>query len=193
MSEKKAALLLIPETDKDIRRSDYLNLCIDRVIKEGYIPLLPALYQSVPVDQQDFIRVTIKNVSKVFFYVNFGIDFIMQLALDKAIENNIPVAFRHIERTVVDELHFTPLQIFYDVCKKLSYDPVVVKKDCRKREYVDARYVYFRRAREITKATLEQIGDVVNNGDHATVSWGSKQAETVSQIRKLYEKCYGEK
>lgn len=191
--DKKPALLLIPETDKEIRRSDYLNMCIDRVIKEGYIPLLPALYQSVPIDQEDFIRVTIKNVSKVFLYVNFGIDTVMQMALESAIENEIPVAFRHIERTVVDELHFTPLQVFYDVCKKLGYDPDVVKKNSRQREFVDVRYVYFRRAKEITRATLNEIGEVVNNGNHATVLWGIRQATDVVEVRKKYEKCYGEK
>lgn len=48
-----------------------------------------------------------------------------------------------------------------------------ISKNTRKREYVEARCLYYKLAKEYTKLTLERIGAVLNR-DHATVLHGLK-------------------
>lgn len=55
----------------------------------------------------------------------------------------------------------------------------------RKREIVEARQIYFKRAKEITKNTLAIIGELVGK-DHATVLHGIKIVNNVKYLTERY-------
>jgi len=60
----------------------------------------------------------------------------------------------------------------------------------RKREYVEARQLYFYRARKLTTYSLEKIGSKVKNGDHATVLYGIRQVATIPDLKQKYEEIF---
>lgn len=78
------------------------------------------------------------------------------------------------------------------VLKEVAYlmrlDVLDMKYASRKREIVDGRYIYFRRAKEIygNKYSFESIGRVVNR-DHATVIHGIYVANNVREVKEKYE------
>lgn len=191
MSEKKPALLLVPTIGKDYRRDEYLYLCIEKVMEEGFMPLLPALYEKTSVIQDEFIETLIPHVSAVFFFTNFGIDKTMFNAMELAWEK-IEVHYRRITQKEVDALQFTTHQVLLDVCKKTGFKPEDLYLRSRVRELVEARFIYFRRAREVTTASLEEIGDVLGL-DHATVLYGIRKAREERELRTRYERYYYEK
>ena len=70
----------------------------------------------------------------------------------------------------------------------LTRDEFVSKS--RKREYVEARQLYFYRARKLTTYSLEKIGSKVNNGDHATVLYGIRQVAIVPSLKQKYNEVF---
>ena len=80
--------------------------------------------------------------------------------------------------------------ILYRVSEQTKIPIESLKSRGRHHETADARFVYFRRARECTKNSLTRIGWLVNR-DHATVLHGIKEANNTRQVVKLYEECFG--
>jgi len=191
MSEKKPALLLVPTIGKDYHRDEYLNLCIEKVMEEGFMPLLPALYEKTSVRQVEFINSLIERVNAVFFFTNFGIDETMFMAMEMAWDK-IEIHYRRITQKEVDALQFTLHQVLLDVCDKTGFKPDDLRMKSRIREVCDARFIYFRRAREVTTASLAEIGAELRM-DHATVLHGIRQAREVRELRLRYERFYYEK
>lgn len=191
MSEKKPALLLVPAIGKDYRRDEYLYLCIEKVLEEGFMPLLPALYEKTSVDQVEFIKTLIERVNAIFFFTNFGIDDTMFMAMELAWEK-IEIHYRRVTQKEVDNLQFTTHQVLLDVCAKTGFKPDDLCTRSRIRELVEARFIFFRRAREVTTASLAEIGEVLGL-DHATVIYGIRKAREERELRTRYEKLYYEK
>jgi hypothetical protein len=190
-SDKKTALLLIPEIQSITYRKMYLVMCIEKVTEEGYIPLTPALYESTAVNQEEFINKILPFVDAVYLYVNFGIDKPMFNVIDRII-GKIELRYRRITESKIDQKHLNPSLVLLDVCNKTGLTPEALKGKTRKREVVDARHVYFRRCREVTKASLSEIGSVVYR-DHSTVLHGINEARNNNVVKALYERFYGEK
>ena len=67
-----------------------------------------------------------------------------------------------------------------------------LSKRSRKREYVYARWIYYRISKDNTTKILSQIGKEINKC-HATVIYGLKEfndvIETAPDLKKLYYKC----
>jgi hypothetical protein len=181
-------LLLIPSTENWVNRRKYLAMCIDLVTEEGFIPLTPALYEKTSVNQDKFIQSSLKYVSIVYLFVNFGIDAPMFRVIDES-SFKAEIRYRRIAETKIDQLYSDPLSILQEVCSITGYTKEQLQSKTRKREIVDLRKVYFRRCREITKATLEKIGELVNR-DHATVMYGINEAMSTAEIIKLYDKVF---
>jgi len=64
-----------------------------------------------------------------------------------------------------------------------SYFEINISRTTRKRQYVEARAIYFKLCREFTQLSLEQIGKSVNR-DHASVLHGVKSINTWVQVDK---------
>ena len=88
------------------------------------------------------------------------------------------------------DLYISPFEILKDVSIRMGIPIEKLKSKTRKREIVDARYIYFRRAKEITKASTTKIGEYVNR-HHATVIHGIKETFNVPDLIKKYESIYG--
>ena len=66
----------------------------------------------------------------------------------------------------------TPLQIK----NKIELDfGITIKKQCKLREYVYPRAIYFKLCREYTELTLQELAESVGLTNHATVSKSYKQ------------------
>ena len=61
-----------------------------------------------------------------------------------------------------------------------DYFEIKIDNKTRKREYVEARFIYFKLLREFTNMSLNAIGSFVKR-DHATVLYGVNQLETWMQ------------
>tara|TARA_R110002049_G_scaffold7587_2_gene43494 strand:+ start:832 stop:1287 length:456 start_codon:yes stop_codon:yes gene_type:complete len=64
-----------------------------------------------------------------------------------------------------------------------NYFEISISRNTRKRQYVEARAIYFKLCREFTQLSLEQIGKSVNR-DHASVLHGVKSINTWVQVDK---------
>ena len=64
-----------------------------------------------------------------------------------------------------------------------SYFEISISRNTRKRQYVEARAIYFKLCRIFTQLSLEQIGKSVNR-DHASVLHGVRSINTWVQVDK---------
>ena len=64
-----------------------------------------------------------------------------------------------------------------------SYFELSISRNTRKRQYVEARAIYYKLCREFTQLSLEQIGKSVKR-DHASVLHGVKSINTWVQVDK---------
>lgn len=80
--------------------------------------------------------------------------------------------------------------IIGEVIDKLNISKADFVSKSRKRELVDARQIYFYRAKRLTNHSLEKIGSKVQNGDHATVIHGIRQVATVPSLRQKYNELF---
>jgi len=187
---KTPALLLIPATSQFIDRKEYITDCL-KVVKElGYLPLLYDLIEKYQVwEQSDFICESINAVEVVFVFTDFEdgknlCDLVQRMNPERVItEVKLPGGLLKYENEVA--------KILSEVSSKSGIPVEDLKRKTRKREIVDMRYVYYRRAKEMTKASLYKIGDLVGK-DHASVIHGIKEATTTRQVILKYETIFNE-
>jgi hypothetical protein len=190
---EKIALLLIPETNETINRQSYISACVQRVIDEGYTPLTPAVYEhytDINVDEFISNAITKPDMNTVFLFVDFGIDKTMFNTIDRCIAQGIELKYIRLQNPNLDSFYTTPHQVLKDVSRRTGVTIEALIGRTRQREIVDARFVYFRRCRELSKASLAAIGLPVGR-DHASVLHGIKEANNTIAVLQLYEKCYG--
>lgn len=186
----KTALLLIPEILQNIDRQEYLAGCIEKMDSEGYLSLSPGIYDLFfKINSREYIEKTLPICDAVFFFVDFGIDALMFEVIDRLLDK-MPYEYRRLNHETVQKYHLTPTQILQRVSRETDISIEALKSKSRVREISDARKVYFRACREFTKASLANIGSLVNR-DHATVMHGERVAREIPEIDKLYNKIYG--
>ena len=64
-----------------------------------------------------------------------------------------------------------------------NYFEISISRNTRKRQYVEARAIYFKLCRIFTQLSLEQIGKSVNR-DHASVLHGVRSINTWEEVDK---------
>ena len=64
-----------------------------------------------------------------------------------------------------------------------NYFEISISRNTRKRQYVEARAIYFKLCRDFTQLSLEQIGKSVNR-DHASVLHGCRSINTWVEVDK---------
>jgi hypothetical protein len=187
----KPALLLIPAITDGINRAEYLQICIDKMQGEDFVPISPNIYDTDGgINQEAFINNVLPFVDVVYLFIDFGIDKQMFNVIDRCVSQKIEIKYKRNLRVQLEKTMKAPQQILFDVCKRTGFTLEELKGKCRKRELVDARFIYFRRAKEKTKASLSSIGKEVNK-DHATVLHGINEASTCPELVKQYERYYG--
>ena len=179
----KSALVIIPK-EFDIDRGLYLQACADKVTSEQFMPVTPPLYESTPNHQEQFVEKIAPFMDALCFMIDFGIDQGMFRIIDKYC-----VKIEHKYLLVDDFSIYSPGFILREVSRKTGITVTELRSSTRKRKVVDARNVYFRRCREKTSQSFEEIGSIVNK-DHATAMHGDRNARTITQIIDLYNQCY---
>lgn len=112
-----------------------------------------------------------------------------ELTTERLIE--ILAEFTSMKDTIDPEReHVNITAILYEVSSKTGFTIEELQSRTRNRDIVDARFVYFRRAKEKTKSTFKAIGYLVGK-DHASVMHGIREAYENNAVVKLYERCYG--
>jgi hypothetical protein len=187
----KTALLLIPDTNDEVNRYNYLQVCIKKVQEEKCMPLTPNVYEKIyPIDEIEFIDNVLYKVDVVYLFIDFSIDKTMSDVIDRSVAAQIELRYRRILTTDYDKLFIDPHLVLLDVCRKTNIKPEDLKSKDRHRHLTEARQIYCRRAREKTKASLQQIGNHICR-DHATVLFHIRQAKEVKAISDQYDKIYG--
>ena len=190
----KTALLLIPETNGSVNRQIYLSACIQHVINAGFTPLTPAVYELyIDISVEDFIMnmITKPDMNTVFLFTDFGIDKMMLDTIDRCVAQKIELKYVRLQKPKMDSFFTSPFQILRDVSRRTGFTLEQLSSKTRQREIVDARFVYYRRCREVSKASLASIGLPIGK-DHASVHHGIREAYNTQNVVKLYEQCYGE-
>lgn len=179
---------MIPSLEETINRHIFLKACSEVMIREGYEPMMPPFYDSVPLNEKDFFERILPLVDVIYMFINFGVDQGMLDMIDKALRTK-EIRYRRVDEGIATQVYSTPAQVLIDVCMKTNVGIDQMRSKSRKREIVDARFVYMRRAREKTKASLFAIGKEVKR-DHASVLHGISEANETLQVVELYNKCY---
>jgi len=97
------------------------------------------------------------------------------------------------EKTMTSKKHqFTSIDIFTKICNVANVDKEQVKSRSRKHEIVIVRQIFCYLARELTKDTDKEIGNVIER-DHSSVVYSCKMVKNAFETRycqmtQLYDK-----
>lgn len=183
------ALILIPKTDVSVNRREYIGGCITEAMKQGYAPLIcyDFIYQILGIELQKYFDRILPSADIVLLFQDFSKGDLLARYVHRQ-QKDIPIKRMMIPNP--QQYNITTLPAILKYVSENTGIPVEdMMKKTRKREIVDARFVYFRRAKEITGESLAKIGRQVDK-DHASVLHGIHQASEIKQVRELYEKCF---
>ena len=189
MEKMRAALVIVPTLTNEVNQTGYLRDCMKIVRAEGFIPFCPNIFEKYTgMTQIEYARNVIHLMDAAFFFTDFGEDDVMSYIAEMIDQELI----RRRTTGIAAEKYRNSLDgILHQVSEKTGI-PVSRLKNCeRKREVVDARFVYFRRAKEKTRHSLIEIGKLVHK-DHSTVLHGIREANKTREIQTLYKKCFSD-
>jgi len=189
----KPAFVQIPDTGTAVNRSRYLRDCMKYVVSQGHFPLSRDAYDTyLSMDQEKFTSQMLGFCKTAYLFIDFGITKDMTATAKIAAKQDIPVYFVKISENYPKEYETSLADILQEVSEKTKIPIEDLKSSTRKREVVDARDIYYRRAREVCGKmySLAKIGREVNK-DHATVLWGYREACETKEIADQYQEYYG--
>jgi hypothetical protein len=190
METAKTALILIPDTPNAVDRKGYLRACIEEAMNRGYAPLLSWDHAKsiMKIGFRDYLQKMVPSADEVLIFRDYQDG--LPLALQVEEISQIPMPIQYMTIPDADQRFRNTLEtILEDVAEKTKTTVEDLKRKTRKREIVDARYVYFKRAKELTSKSLSAIGSIVGK-DHASVLHGIREANTTKQVSELYNECF---
>jgi hypothetical protein len=190
METAKTALILIPDTPNTVDRKGYVRACIEEAMNRGYAPLLSWDHAKsiMKIGFRDYLQKMVPSADEVLIFCDYQDG--LPLALQVEEISQIPMPIQYMTIPDADQRFRNTLEtILEDVADKTKTTVEDLKRKTRKREIVDARYVYFKRAKELTSKSLSAIGSIVGK-DHASVLHGIREANTTKQVSELYNECF---
>ncbi len=191
------ALLIIPKITGSINYNAYLNACIEKMMNEGFVPLTPCGYDLYrKVTTMKYIEQVESVIKAIYLFVDFGTDEFMNDVSFKYFKTEIEVITTRFSPDELKRFQTEIDCILDNVSSKSGISLEVLKGEVsyngmfRKREVVQYRQFYFKYAKEHTKRSLADIGELVNK-DHATVLHGIKTVNNC--LLKEYEVFFGER
>lgn len=189
----KTAIILIYQKNREINYSSYLSSCMSRVSSEGYTVLHSTFWNDYRfIDHRELIKRLVKSIDAIFMFVDFGLSDLMYDAVRQFYYSD-ESGFRFSVDLKIEVVSPDEKYSVYNILEEVSYAtgiPVeVLKAKTRKREIVEARQFYFKRAKLYTKSSLALIGSLVNK-DHATVMHGIKTVNNIVQVKERYEEIF---
>lgn len=192
----KIALIIIPEKIELSNPDKYFSDCINYVIEKGYFPLFPEIfYKYMDTDNiNKLYNIMMEMSSAVFLFIDFGITEKMAAIVKWAIKRKILIKYAKLSNILSNKfkLKLELEGILFDVSNKTKIPINQLKSKSRLREVVDARYIFFRRAKEVlnNKVSITSIGKIINL-THASVIHGIREANQVKEIIDKYNAIYG--
>jgi hypothetical protein len=187
----KPALVIITEPKGQISKMKYLAGCMQHVLKEGYFPISKEAFEGyAEMKNVRFLEEMKEMCSRFYCFTDFGVSTFMTKAIDTASSVNIPVVYVTLSPDF-DKLKIELSEILEEVSQKSRIPVDVLKSPCKKRELADARFMYYKRAKEILGSSVSYASIGVEVGkNHATVLNGIKRVEEVKELRDMYEEYY---
>ncbi len=187
----KTAIIILPKICQPINEGMYLSVCVDKVKKDGYTILHSTYWNEYKdIDFKKLISKCSSGIDAFYFFVDYGICDLM-IELIKKVKSKRIIKDIRIEVNMSAK-SFVPLEfILEDVAVRAKIPVETLKMKTRKREIVEARQIYFKRSKEVTKSSLASIGALVNL-DHATVLHGITTVNDVRELTKRYDEYYHE-
>lgn len=165
----------------------YLSACADKVKAEGYTVLHSIYWRDYKnIDIKELTQKIILGVDAFYLFVDYGISVFMIELINRFYSRDQGFS-KEIKIEVSRSLKQINLEgILSEVSGKANIPVETLKMKTRKREIVEARQIYFKRAKRETSFSLASIGALVGK-DHATVLHGIK---TVNNVKELSERYY---
>ena len=189
------ALLMIPEIDDTVKNTKYTGDAIRHAISQGYLPVTNSLHPAYKlIETREFANQVIQSCTAVFLFTDFGVTELMAETAERAIKEEKKIIYVKLGEKNPQEYDITPEDILEEVSSKTKISIDDLRSKTRKREVVDARYMYYRRCREYfkQKCSYREIGEEVNR-DHASVIWGIRATEEIIEVKRKYDSYYGTK
>jgi len=192
----KTAIIIIPQIIENGNLGMYLSACVEKVQRDGYT-ILHSTYWSEysEINIKVLMNKIIHSTDAFYLFVDFGINnFMIEIVNRFLIKENGEYRFiKEIKVEIVLSVkHGTLNGFLLEISKITGFSIEALKGKTRKREIVEARQIYFTRAKLFTKASLAMIGGLVGR-DHATVLHGIKQVNEVAELIRKYDDWFGEK
>lgn len=186
----KTAIIIIPTIGQNIDSSMYLSSCANRVRLQGYTVLHSTSWSDYhATDMKRLAEKLDFNIDAFFMFVDCGISIFMIDIINRFYINdeNGPRFLKEIKIEASLNVKQVNLNgILFDISQKSRIPIETLKAKTRKREVVEARQIYFKRAKELTTSSLASIGELVGR-DHATVLHGIKTVGNVKELGQLYK------
>jgi hypothetical protein len=186
----KTAIIILPSINKNIYPPGYMTLCASKIELKGYTLLHNSNWDSYKrIDFTEFLKKINSKIDSYFLFVDFGVSALMVNLIHRfyrggifSKEINIEVASNY------DTLSLTGILKIVSEKTKIPIEGMVGRD--RQREIVEARQYFCKYAREHTKHSLQQIGNIINK-DHATFLHGIRTINNVRGLLKEYCNLFG--
>ncbi len=191
----KPALVLISEPKPPINKAKYLGCCFQHVIQAGHFPISKDVYEKfMEMEDGKFLKEMMQICPAIYLFIDFGINSFMNKAIKAAVKNDIEVIYVRIDPKP-DDCSWKLADVLQEVSNLEEIPLEVLKSETRRQDVADARFIAWRRIKEIFGDTVSyaKIGAETGGKDHATVMYGIKQAKQVRELTQKYEQYYGNK
>lgn len=192
----KTAVIIISPVGHNVSPSLYLNACAEKVKSDGYVILHPTDWSEYKnINIKELTDKIISGIDAFYLFVDFGASPFMVELVNRFVKKD-EGEYRFIKEIKVEAVlgikNWNISGVLLEVSQAAKIPVEILKTKTREREIVEARQIYFVRAKLFTKASLAAIGKLVNK-DHATVLHGIKTVNNVIELKKKYDDWFCEK
>jgi hypothetical protein len=183
----KTCAILLGNPNDNLDCNLLMQSCVNRVIAKGYTIVHPTTWEEYrSINMDSFIDKVKLSIDCYYIFIDLGLtDLIIDL-----VKANHPPKNKELKIEIgYDDSYFTPQYFLREVSAKTMISISVLQSKSRMREVVEARQIYFYRARKHTECSLSQIGKLVKR-DHATVLHGVKVVDTAPEVKRKYERLF---
>lgn len=192
----KTAVIIISPIGHNVSPSLYLNACAEKVKADGYTVLHPTDWNEYKnIDIKELTDKIIHGIDAFYLFVDFGASPFMVDLVTKFVKKD-KEEYQFIKEIKVEAVlgikSWNLSGVLLEVSQAAKIPVEILKLKTRKREIVEARQIYFVRAKLFTTASLAVIGRLVGK-DHATVLHGIKVVNNVIELKRKYDDWFCEK
>lgn len=187
----KTAIILFGDNHNE--PESFLPVCAEKVSSDGYVLLHTSVWRDYKhIDKREFLRMISPVVDAIYLFIDFGVSDLMKEVVESNYYKNHTGShfFKELRIEIGIDLRSKTINSILKEVAEVTEIPIeVLKMKTRKREIVEARQFYFKRAKMFTKRSLASIGALVGK-DHATVLHGIKTVNNIIEVKEKYEELF---